>query len=74
MGRVYPNIKQERKFIDGIPGQPPDLSQPQIGCRFRVRCEEAIDVRATTEPLLLNIGTDQLAVCHLLSTSTDAIA
>jgi len=32
--KSYPNIHGPREFVDGIPGYPPDLSQPQVGCRF----------------------------------------
>ena len=37
-----PTLHQEKKieFIDGIP---PDLSEPQSGCRFFDRCPEAMD-------------------------------
>ena len=37
-----PTLHQEKK-IEFIPGSPPDLSTPQIGCRFFNRCPEAMD-------------------------------
>ena len=65
----YPNINGERVFIDGIPGYPPDLSQPQIGCRFAARCSEAIDVCRTSEPDLVAISATHSVACHLAGKS-----
>ena len=63
--RAYPNIRRERVFIDGIPGYPPDLTQPQSGCRFRARCDVAIPA-CVSEPPLVDVGGGQLAACWLL--------
>jgi len=67
--RAYPNIQHERRFIDGIPGTPPDLSQSQSGCRFAPRCDVALDICASTEPELLVVGKNHRAACHLLGQS-----
>jgi peptide/nickel transport system ATP-binding protein len=64
--RAYPNIRRERKLIDEIPGYPPDLSQPQQGCRFFPRCDVHLDICAGVEPPLVAVGNGQLAACHLL--------
>ena len=64
---AYPNIKHERKFIDGIPGYPPDLSQEQVGCRFADRCDVALSRCATEVPELIDIGGGQSVACHLAS-------
>ena len=37
-----PTLHQEKK-IEFIHGSPPDLSTPQVGCRFFNRCPEAMD-------------------------------
>lgn len=63
--KAYPNINHERVFIDGIPGMPPDLSRPQIGCRFADRCDVAIDRCRSEEPTLLNFGNNHRVACHL---------
>ena len=44
-----PTLHQEKK-IKFIPGSPPDLSTPQIGCRFFNRCPEAMDKCKTIPP------------------------
>lgn len=61
----YPNIHQERKFIDGIPGYPPDLSKPQVGCRFSARCDSVMDKCFTDEPELTEISLLHRSACHL---------
>ena len=44
-----PTLHQEKK-IKFIPGSPPDLSTPQIGCRFYDRCPEAMEKCKTVPP------------------------
>jgi len=44
-----PTLHQEKK-IEFIHGSPPDLSTPQIGCRFFNRCPEAMDKCKTIPP------------------------
>ena len=64
--RAYPNIHRERVFIDGIPGSPPDLSKPQVGCRFRPRCDVALDLCSVQEPTLVDLTESHVASCHRL--------
>ena len=47
---AFPSIKGERVPLTGIPGRPPDLSQPQQGCWFRPRCPQARDACAEIPP------------------------
>lgn len=67
--KSYPNINQERKFIDGIPGYPPDLSKPHMGCRFAERCDVAISKCSTDEPVLTSISALHSCACHLVGGS-----
>lgn len=62
--RAYPNITRERTFIEGIPGYPPDLTQPQHGCRFRARCEVSV-ARCADDPPLVTVGPGHEAACWL---------
>lgn len=64
--KSYPNINQERKFIDGIPGYPPDLSKPQTGCRFAARCHLVMERCLTDEPALTEISIEHKSACHLV--------
>jgi peptide/nickel transport system ATP-binding protein len=47
---AFPSIKGERVPLTGIPGRPPDLSQPQQGCWFVPRCPQVMDACRSTEP------------------------
>jgi peptide/nickel transport system ATP-binding protein len=50
---AFPSIRGPRIELTGIPGSPPDLSLPKVGCRFKERCPQAIDQCAVVEPDLL---------------------
>ena len=59
--------------MTGIPGTPPDLSDPPTGCRFHPRCphckpeNEALFVRQTTErPELKLVADGHFVACHLV--------
>jgi len=62
---AFPDVRGERRFIDGLPGQPPDLRGPGIGCAFRDRCGHAVDRCATETPVLRPMGPGHGAACHL---------
>jgi oligopeptide/dipeptide ABC transporter ATP-binding protein len=54
---AFPSIRGPRVHLTGIPGTPPDLGQPQVGCRFEARCPVAERDCADTEPELYQVGT-----------------
>ncbi|KQR96300.1 peptide ABC transporter ATP-binding protein [Williamsia sp. Leaf354] len=47
-----------------IPGQPPVLIDVADACPFAPRCPAVETACTTTEPALVEIGTDHLAACH----------
>ncbi|MFE7466048.1 ABC transporter ATP-binding protein [Streptomyces sp. NPDC057499] len=52
----------------GLPGTPPDLSAPPPGCRFADRCEKALAVCGTAEPVMLpppGAAATHVTACHL---------
>jgi peptide/nickel transport system ATP-binding protein len=53
---AFPSIRGPRVPLTGIPGSPPDLSQPSAGCHFTPRCPVAFDDCATTRPALYPVG------------------
>jgi peptide/nickel transport system ATP-binding protein len=63
--RSYPDIAGTREFVDGIPGYPPDLSQPQIGCRFAARCDLVMDVCRTKAPETREVSVGHRVACHV---------
>jgi peptide/nickel transport system ATP-binding protein len=62
---AFPDVTRERVLVDGIPGAPPDLRTPIVGCPFADRCPIAIDVCRIKEPALLRIDAAGSAACHL---------
>jgi peptide/nickel transport system ATP-binding protein len=64
---AFPNIYQERKMVDSIPGDPPDLYNPPKGCRFAPRCHKKIgDICDSVEPTLIDYsGKEHFVACHL---------
>lgn len=61
---AFPDIRQERTFVEAIPGHPPDLLEPPPGCRFAERCTLTIDVCRSEPPALAAVGPEHHAACH----------
>jgi peptide/nickel transport system ATP-binding protein len=67
----FPSISGERHALKGIPGAPPDLSDPPTGCRFHPRCDVAIAGRCQEiHPTLREVQPAHFAACHLLDEET----
>ncbi|EMI52967.1 ABC transporter ATP-binding protein [Rhodopirellula sallentina] len=72
-----PNVESNRdEPLAAIPGQPPDLSQPILGCSFRDRCDHRFDRCQNEAPLLTPRadlgGEPHLAACHADLSNTDS--
>jgi peptide/nickel transport system ATP-binding protein len=72
----FPPLSGPIDRLAGIPGSPPDLSDPPSGCRFHPRCphcqpgDAALYTRQTTErPLLKPVAPDHYVACHLVEES-----
>jgi len=59
-----PNIFGEKVLIDGIPGYPPDLLNPPVGCAFFDRCVERMSCCSERAPELLNVSKNHFSACH----------
>ena len=58
--RTVPNLHGERAYrLEGIPGRPPDLASPPMGCRFAPRCARVQPTCITQEPSLQEVGDDR---------------
>ena len=53
---AFPSIRGPRTPLTGIPGSPPDLARPPVGCAFQPRCLVAFDACTTTKPDLYPVG------------------
>jgi peptide/nickel transport system ATP-binding protein len=72
----FPPLTGPIERLAGIPGSPPDLSEPPSGCRFHPRCphcrveDAALYARQTAErPRLKPVAPGHEAACHLLEES-----
>jgi len=55
-------VKYSEKRLTGIPGGPPLLLDPPIGCRFRERCPVAFE-KCLEEPPFIEIEKDHFVAC-----------
>lgn len=56
--------KSER--LTSIPGTPPDLIAPPIGCAFASRCEHCMKVCKSKQPPVFDLGNGHVSACWLL--------
>ena len=62
--QVIRKIKEKKLRIRGIPGKPPDLAEPIIGCPFKDRCEHAIDICRESRPEYREVESGHWIMCH----------
>ena len=62
-----PSIRQDKaERLIPIPGSPPDMTNPPVGCPFAPRCRYARNICATELPELQTVGEGHRARCWLL--------
>jgi oligopeptide/dipeptide ABC transporter ATP-binding protein len=71
--RAFPNIRADRRTLDVIPGNLPDLRNPPPGCRFAPRCPFAMDVCRAVTPPEVTMSDGVRVACHLYPTPDAAI-
>jgi peptide/nickel transport system ATP-binding protein len=62
----YPSIKGKVKRLNPIPGEPPNLLDPPVGCRFCPRCPEKGGMCENQEPEFLEVKKGHFVACHLV--------
>jgi peptide/nickel transport system ATP-binding protein len=60
---AFPDLASAVDQLVPIPGSPPDLTQPQHGCRFAPRCPFALARCRLEDPPLTMVGDDHRASC-----------
>ena len=60
-----PDLGAQVGDIASIPGAPPRLDRPLMGCPFRERCDSSFEPCASERPLLQRVGVEHSAACHL---------
>lgn len=61
-----PKLDNEAEELQVIPGSPPDLSDPPIGCPFAARCPHAMNICGKQMPEYTTVSTTQKTACWLL--------
>lgn len=67
---AFPDIKEEKRKMESIPGSPPNLLNPPRGCRFHPRCKFAMDICRKETPKLVRVSEDHYVACHLMEGKT----
>ena len=65
----FPDLRGDRRSLDVIQGQPPDLLDPPPGCRFAPRCEFAMPVCTEVVPPEVRFSDGVRVACHLFPKS-----
>jgi peptide/nickel transport system ATP-binding protein len=63
--KLVPNIASESTSLEWIPGSPPDLSSPVLGCKFAARCPYVFERCRKESPRLREIEPKHMVACHL---------
>lgn len=63
---AFPNIKGVKFMPEPIPGHPPNLIHPPIGCRFYDRCKYKEARCEAEEPVLTEVEPHHWVACHLV--------
>lgn len=61
---AFPNIDEKKRRLSAIPGFPPDLLTPPLGCRFHPRCPIAREICEEMQPRIDQKRKGRLAACH----------
>jgi oligopeptide/dipeptide ABC transporter ATP-binding protein len=65
----FPNLHADRRTLDVIHGQPPDLLDPPPGCRFAPRCDFAMPVCTEVVPPEVRFSDGVRVACNLFPKS-----
>jgi oligopeptide transport system ATP-binding protein len=60
---ALPATRAKGERLLAIPGLPPDLSRPIIGCSFAPRCKHVVDRCRRDNPALCGVAHDHLSAC-----------
>jgi peptide/nickel transport system ATP-binding protein len=60
----FPSITGPRKKLSGIPGAPPNLLKPPLGCRFHPRCQYYDGVERIQSPELVEVSPGHWVACN----------
>lgn len=61
--RSIPSLQEKGNELFTIPGMPPDLSKPLVGCSFAPRCQHATESCQASDPQLLEVKSGHQQAC-----------
>jgi len=61
---AFPDIADRGRALISIPGTPPSLVAPPVGCRFHARCPFATALCADVVPPLVMVAPGHVVACH----------
>ena len=64
MRNAFPDISQDAQDLVSIPGEPPDLIEPEAGCNFAPRCPFAVEECWQTDPEPEEFEEGHIVECH----------
>ncbi len=64
---AFPKLTGEKKRLESISGNPPNLLDPPPGCRFHPRCRHAKEICNRLAPPLSEIHENHWVACHMVS-------
>ena len=68
-----PDLYGEDEVVS-IPGNPPRLDRPLVGCPFAPRCPKAMEICRTEAPRAVSLGDGHVAACHLNTRAREVTA
>jgi len=65
--RSVPRLdSDESKELESIPGSPPDLYAPPVGCAFAARCPYAMEICKEKDPAHFDVSANHSSACWLM--------
>ncbi|MDV3293976.1 MAG: ABC transporter ATP-binding protein [Nitrososphaerales archaeon] len=61
---AFPSVAGEKKHLEAIKGNPPDLLSPPSACRFHPRCPYYKDKCSVEDPPMVEVSPGHYALCH----------
>ena len=61
---AFPTLEGAQRELISIPGTPPNLLDPPVGCRFAARCPFVTERCVTEAPAFHSVDADHATACH----------
>lgn len=60
---TFPSVKGDKRELVELPGEPPNLIEPPLGCRFHPRCPRATAVCQEQDPVFTEVANEHFCAC-----------